>query len=76
MSALSTYSSVTSSAWSKSITVPISQLAKVLDDGIWFDGSSIQGFARISESDMFLFPDLDTFAIIPWKDGANKTARS
>jgi len=59
----------------KSITVPISQLAKVLDGGIWFDGSSIQGFARISESDMFLFPDLDTFAIIPWKGAANKTAR-
>ena len=59
----------------KSITVPISQLANVLDGGVWFDGSSIQGFARISESDMFLFPDLDTFAIIPWKGEANKTAR-
>lgn len=59
----------------KSVTVPASQLPKVLDHGVWFDGSSIEGFARISESDMFLFPDLDTFAIIPWKEGAHKTAR-
>jgi glutamine synthetase len=59
----------------KSITVPTSQLSGVLDAGIWFDGSSIEGFARISESDMFLFPDIDTFAIIPWEDGAHKTAR-
>lgn len=59
----------------KSITVPVSQLPKVLESGVWFDGSSIQGFARISESDMFLFPDLDSFAIIPWEEGVNKTAR-
>jgi glutamine synthetase len=59
----------------KSITVPLSQLAKVLESGIWFDGSSIQGFARISESDMWLRPALDTFAMIPWKEGTNKTAR-
>jgi len=59
----------------KSITVPTSQLSGVLDAGIWFDGSSIEGFARISESDMFLFPDIDTFAIIPWENGAHKTAR-
>ena len=38
----------------KSITVPVSQLGRVLTEGIWFDGSSIEGFARISESDMFL----------------------
>jgi len=59
----------------KSITVPVSQLDHVLDEGVWFDGSSIEGFARISESDMFLFPDLDTFAVIPWKAGTHKTAR-
>ena len=59
----------------KSITVPVSQMDRVLEDGVWFDGSSIEGFARISESDMFLFPDLDTFAIIPWKEGIHKTAR-
>jgi glutamine synthetase len=59
----------------KSITVPISQLERILDEGLWFDGSSIHGFARISESDMFLFPDLDTFAVIPWRNGMHKTAR-
>jgi len=59
----------------KNITVPLSQLESVLDNGIWFDGSSIEGFARISESDMFLRPDLDTFAFIPWQNGEHKTAR-
>ncbi|MCD6519116.1 MAG: type I glutamate--ammonia ligase [Anaerolineae bacterium] len=59
----------------KSITVPVSQLDGVLDHGVWFDGSSIEGFARISESDMFLFPDPNTFAIIPWEADAHKTAR-
>ncbi|MHB1293642.1 MAG: type I glutamate--ammonia ligase [Anaerolineae bacterium] len=61
----------------KSITVPVSQINTVLDRGIWFDGSSIEGFARISESDMFLRPDIDTYALIPWKAGssAHRTAR-
>lgn len=59
----------------KSITVPASQLEGVLDNGIWFDGSSIQGFVRISESDMFLRPDLSTFAIIPWLNSTHGTAR-
>ena len=59
----------------KSITVPASRLEDVLSNGIWFDGSSIEGFARISESDMFLFPDPDTFAIVPWREESHKTAR-
>jgi len=59
----------------KSITVPTGQLKTTLDRGVWFDGSSIEGFARISESDMFLRPDLNTFAIIPWQNAAHKTAR-
>lgn len=59
----------------KSITVPVAQLETVLSNGIWFDGSSIQGFARISESDMFLVPDCSTFAILPWKGGKHQTAR-
>ncbi len=59
----------------KNITVPVSQLDKVLDRGIWFDGSSIEGFARVSESDMYLFPDLSTFAIFPWQSNAHQTAR-
>lgn len=59
----------------KTISVPTSQLSRVMDSGIWFDGSSIQGFVRISESDMFLRPDLDTFAIIPWLSPQHRTAR-
>ncbi|MGI6367157.1 MAG: type I glutamate--ammonia ligase [Anaerolineae bacterium] len=59
----------------KNITVPVSQLDRILENGLWFDGSSIHGFARVSESDMFLFPDLDTFAVIPWQNGAHQTGR-
>lgn len=59
----------------KSVTVPTSQLEGILEDGIWFDGSSIQGFVRISESDMFLRPDVRTFSIIPWLTPEHRTAR-
>lgn len=59
----------------KSITVPASRLETLLEHGIWFDGSSIEGFMRISESDMFLRPDLDTFALIPWRTESHMTAR-
>jgi glutamine synthetase len=51
----------------KGITIPVNQLELALGQGIWFDGSSIQGFARIAESDMYLAPDPDTFAVIPWE---------
>jgi len=57
----------------KNLTITINELDKALKDGIWFDGSSIEGFGRICESDMFLKPDLDTFAIVPWK--VEKTVR-
>jgi glutamine synthetase len=57
----------------KNVTIPVAQLPDCLDHGVWFDGSSIEGFARIAESDMFLVPDLDTFAIIPWDEGASFT---
>lgn len=55
----------------KNVAIPRSQLLKALDGKIMFDGSSIDGFARIDESDMFLKPDFDTFVILPWrnKDG-------
>ncbi|GAB4445213.1 MAG: type I glutamate--ammonia ligase [Anaerolineae bacterium] len=59
----------------KSITIPESELPECLDHGVWFDGSSIEGFARIAESDMYLVPDLDTYAVIPWDAGDEKTAR-
>ncbi len=50
----------------KSVTVPVAKFAEILDDYLWFDGSSIEGFTRIYESDMLLKPDLDTYAVIPW----------
>jgi glutamine synthetase len=59
----------------KSVSFPIGRLEDSLDKGTWFDGSSIQGFTRICESDMFLMPDHETYKIIPWKGTEKKTAR-
>lgn len=59
----------------KNVTIPETELPDCLTHGVWFDGSSIEGFARIAESDMYLMPDLDTFAIVPWDAGDHKTAR-
>jgi glutamine synthetase len=59
----------------KNIELPESQFAKALDGEMMFDGSSIEGFVRIEESDMLLKPDLDSFAIFPWDDGQGKVAR-
>ena len=59
----------------KNVTIPAKELPDVLSNGIWFDGSSIEGFARVAESDMHLRPDLTTFAIIPWLTGEDATAR-
>ena len=50
----------------KNVEIPISQLEKALDNKMMFDGSSIEGYVRIEESDMYLFPDLDTWMIFPW----------
>lgn len=50
----------------KNVEVPVSQLEKTLDNKMMFDGSSIEGFVRIEESDMYLYPDLDTFIVFPW----------
>jgi glutamine synthetase len=52
----------------KNVAIPRSQLEKALDGGIMFDGSSIDGFARIDESDMFLKPDFDSFVVLPWRN--------
>lgn len=51
----------------KSITLPATQLNDIIENEIMFDGSSIDGFARIEESDMYLYPDLNTFVVLPWK---------
>lgn len=53
----------------KSTTIPTLQLEDSFTKGTWFDGSSIRGFARIYESDMYLLPDPSTYAIIPWEKG-------
>lgn len=50
----------------KNVEIPVSQLPKALDNKMMFDGSSIEGFVRIEESDMYLYPDLDTWLIYPW----------
>ena len=50
----------------KNVSIPVQQCKKAFREGIWFDGSSIEGFARIDESDMFLVPDPATYTIIPW----------
>ncbi len=52
----------------KSVTIPFDALPDALNHGVWFDGSSIDGFARIAESDMYLVPDLSTYALIPWNN--------
>ena len=59
----------------KNVAIPKSQLKKALDNQMMFDGSSIDGFARIEESDMCLRPDLDSFVIFPWRPQTGKVAR-
>lgn len=59
----------------KSVTIPVAELDVALARGMWFDGSSVEGFARIAESDMYLVPDVDTYAVIPWGRDAGPTAR-
>ena len=56
----------------KSSTIPVYKLEDALKNGIWFDGSSIEGFARIHESDMLLKPDPETYALLPWRNDAEK----
>lgn len=59
----------------KNVEIPLSQLDKALDNKMMFDGSSIEGFVRIEESDMYLYPDLDTFVVFPWTSEKGKVAR-
>lgn len=51
----------------KNVSIPRSQIEKALDGDMMFDGSSIDGFARVNESDMYLKPDYNTFVILPWR---------
>lgn len=59
----------------KSLDGPVGRLEEVLDSGIWFDGSSVEGFARIQESDMHLRVDPNTYTILPWSDPEYRRAR-
>ncbi|MDK2826567.1 L-glutamine synthetase [Methanolobus vulcani] len=59
----------------KDVEIPVTQIEKALTSGIYFDGSSIEGFVRIDESDMTLKPDVRTFAILPWSKDKGGVAR-
>lgn len=59
----------------KNVTITASQIEKALDNKCMFDGSSIEGFVRIEESDMYLVPDIQTFLIFPWDHEKGKIAR-
>jgi len=59
----------------KSVMIPAKELENVLENGSHFDGSAIEGFARVAESDMVLVPDISTFITLPWTEGEDKTAR-
>ena len=59
----------------KNVAITASQIEKAVNNDIMIDGSSIEGFVRINESDQYLHPDLDTFAILPWRPQRGKVAR-
>ncbi len=59
----------------KSVAITVEELPEALEEGIGFDGSSIEGFARIDESDMMGIPDPTTFAILPWRPQERRVAR-
>ena len=59
----------------KNVASTASQIEKAVNDQIMFDGSSIEGFVRIDESDQYLYPDLDSFAIFPWRPSHGRVAR-
>jgi len=59
----------------KSVTITPGRLEEAVEKGIWFDGSSIEGFARIYESDMVLHPDVNTYRLLPWEPAERRRAR-
>jgi glutamine synthetase len=59
----------------KSVTIPVEHLEEALDDGHGFDGSSVEGFVRIYESDMIAMPDPSTFRVLPWRPAEKSEAR-
>jgi glutamine synthetase len=59
----------------KSVDIPVHRLSSAIDEGVWFDGSSVEGFARIQESDMLLVIDPNTYAVLPWSPAEHRRAR-
>ena len=59
----------------KNVAIMASQIEKAVNNQIMLDGSSIEGFVRIEESDQYLYPDLDTFTILPWRPQHGRVAR-
>jgi glutamine synthetase len=59
----------------KNVTIPVTELGEALENGIWFDGSSVEGYTRICESDMYLMPDANTYQLLPWTPAEQRTAR-
>ena len=59
----------------KSVDIPVRRLQDALENGVWFDGSSVEGFARIQESDMLLVLDANTYAVLPWSPTEGRRAR-
>ena len=59
----------------KNVAITASQIERALDNQIMMDGSSIEGFVRVEESDQYLWPDLDTFTVLPWRPQYGKVAR-
>jgi len=67
------FSDVTGSV--KSVDITKDRLPSALEDGVWFDGSSVEGFARVQESDMRLVLDPETYAVLPWSPDEYRRAR-
>ncbi|MBI3318111.1 MAG: glutamine synthetase beta-grasp domain-containing protein, partial [Candidatus Omnitrophica bacterium] len=59
----------------KNVAITIEELEEALEEGVGFDGSSVEGFTRVEESDMVALPDPNTFAILPWRPKENAVAR-
>ena len=59
----------------KNVAITASQIEKAVNNQIMFDGSSIEGYTRINESDQCLYPDLNSFAIFPWRPAQGRVAR-
>jgi glutamine synthetase len=59
----------------KSVTIPVEEFSDTIEHGKWFDGSSVEGFVRVLESDMYLKPDLSTLTLLPWEQDGEPAAK-